>query len=301
MNSREIKNCLFCGKDVIENLWTNRSVHHWRCSDCGTAIVSDLTPPKLAKRSEEERIYLSFYSRRMSRAGKPLDIHLGNLESTIEDALRLKPRGVLEARNRVLSYLGSLSDSIGFLIKLDPFCYLDLALRIHEFDHLMGHLREAGLIEKEHGKFKLTVAGLTEYEKITTSNLSSTRAFVAMSFARDCEDIFLKGIRPAVEKAGFVAYRVDQERHIENINNRIIAGIRESRFLVAEFTEHNSGVYFETGFAMGIGIPVIWICKKSEFGKAHFDTKPFNHILWEDYSGLEEELYWYIEANIKKF
>ena len=41
-------------------------------------------------------------------------------------------------------------------------------------------------------------------------------------------------------------------------------------------------MYYEAGFAHGLGIPVIFTCRKEDKGKLHFDTSHFNHIFWEE-------------------
>ena len=87
--------------------------------------------------------------------------------------------------------------------------------------------------------------------------------------------------------------------HNENIIFKIIAEIRSSQFLVADFTGQNRGVYLEAGFAMGLGRPVIWTCRKDDFGKTHFDIKQFNHILWEAPEDLREKLADRIKAIIQ--
>jgi hypothetical protein len=51
--------------------------------------------------------------------------------------------------------------------------------------------------------------------------------------------------------------------------------------MVADFTGQLAGVYYEAGFAMGLGRTVIWCCRKDEIGKLHFDTNHKNHIDWE--------------------
>ena len=50
------------------------------------------------------------------------------------------------------------------------------------------------------------------------------------------------------------------------------------------------GVYFEAGFAMGLGIPVIWLCRKDDLENAHFDTRQYNHIPWESAEDLRSQL-----------
>ena len=71
---------------------------------------------------------------------------------------------------------------------------------------------------------------------------------------------------------------------------RFIARIRECRFVVADATEHKNGVYFEAGYAMGMGLPVIWMCHKDDMDKAHFDTSHLNHIVWDDVGELRRSL-----------
>jgi hypothetical protein len=90
------------------------------------------------------------------------------------------------------------------------------------------------------------------------------------------------------------ALRVDQKEHINKIDDEIIAEIRRSRFVVADFTskeaEPRGGVYFEAGFAYGIAIPVIWMCRVDLIGSVHFDTRQFNHITWEGHADLYRKL-----------
>ncbi len=78
----------------------------------------------------------------------------------------------------------------------------------------------------------------------------------------------------------------------------IIAEIRKSLFMVADFTENRGGVYFEAGYAQGLGIPVIWTCRHDHKDRLHFDTRQYNHILWTDEIDLFEQLRRRIEATI---
>lgn len=90
-----------------------------------------------------------------------------------------------------------------------------------------------------------------------------------------------KAIDVGIRAAGYAALRIDQKEHNNKIDDEIVAGIRRSRFLVADFTGHRGGVYFEAGLAAGIGLPVIWLCRKDELEKTHFDTRQYNFIVWE--------------------
>ena len=108
-----------------------------------------------------------------------------------------------------------------------------------------------------------------------------------MAFNEETKKI-REAIRLAIEKTGFEPVIID-EKHLSSdntINDAIISNIRSCKFCIADFTLHKHGVYFESGFALGLGKPVIYLCRKDEFEKAHFDIKPLQHIIYE----TEEEL-----------
>ena len=52
--------------------------------------------------------------------------------------------------------------------------------------------------------------------------------------------------------------------------------------IVADFMEQRAGVYFEAGSAFGLGRPVIWTARKADLKNVHFDSRPYNFILWTD-------------------
>jgi len=111
-----------------------------------------------------------------------------------------------------------------------------------------------------------------------------------MWFDESMTDVYLEAIKPALEETGYNPIRIDFEHHNERVDDRIIAEIRTSGLVVADFTKHRGGVYFEAGFALGLGIPLIWTCRKNQIKKAHFDTRQFNHIIWESKEELKQKL-----------
>lgn len=66
--------------------------------------------------------------------------------------------------------------------------------------------------------------------------------------------------------------------------------------MVADSTGRNAGVYFETGYAIGLARPVIWTCRAENEIDMHFDTRQYNHILWKWIEDLREQLYYRIES-----
>ena len=111
-----------------------------------------------------------------------------------------------------------------------------------------------------------------------------------MWFDDSMTSVWENGIRPAITDAGYEAIRVDQKEHVNKIVDEIVAEIRRSRFVVADFTQGvdgpRGGVYYEAGFAHVLDIPVIFACHRDSLDKVHFDTRQYNHIVW----GTAEEL-----------
>lgn len=139
---------------------------------------------------------------------------------------------------------------------------------------------------------------------------ASKQAFVAMWFNKDeniekcnynMQKVYENAIEPAIStsKDKYNAMRIDCKEHCNDINDEMIAEIRKSKFVVADLTGYRGGVYFEAGFAYGLGLPVIYTCnqewlntQKDDKGNiiregVHFDLNHRNMILW-DYNKLED-------------
>jgi nucleoside 2-deoxyribosyltransferase len=139
-----------------------------------------------------------------------------------------------------------------------------------------------------------TMGGWNEIDKLTAPTNDFSQAFVAMWFDPTMDEAYSVGIEPAVRANGYKALRIDNKEHVNKIDDEIIAEIRRSRFLIADFTcapkDIRGGVYYEAGFAQGIGIPVIWTCSKHAENDLHFDTRQYAHIMWETPKELFEKL-----------
>jgi len=91
-------------------------------------------------------------------------------------------------------------------------------------------------------------------------------------------------VRPAVEqRTGFKLRVLTEPQPAGLIDDQIRSGILSARFAIADLTDGSRGAYWEAGFAEGVGIPVIYSCKKSVWDqeKTHFDTNHMNTVLWE--------------------
>ena len=169
---------------------------------------------------------------------------------------------------------------------------------LREVDFLLEYLRELNFVNLEdfgHAKdITVTVQGHAHVADQSTST-NSSQAFVAMWFDNSMDTVYNHALAPAIQAAGYEPYRIDRDNFLNKIDDEVIAQIRQSRFLIADFTHDPEGsvrgsVYYEAGFARGLGIPVIFTAH--EDADLHFDTRQFPHILWKpnDFNTLRQGL-----------
>ncbi|MBS1960491.1 MAG: hypothetical protein JST80_13520, partial [Bdellovibrionales bacterium] len=135
------------------------------------------------------------------------------------------------------------------------------------------------------------------------SGVNSRRAFIAMSFDwgddSDKKDSFLEAIKLGCKDCGYEADIVSAD-HTGYIMDRIISEIKQSRFVIADFTHNNCGAYFEAGFARGLNLPVIHTVMKGRTADLHFDIKQINYIEWSDIGELRRQISDRINAAIER-
>ena len=127
-------------------------------------------------------------------------------------------------------------------------------------------------------------------------NITNKNVFVAMKF--DCPDLdsaLKNAIKPAcLECGGLEACTVNEKAGDGWIPQRIKEEIQDARFVISDLTYRNPGVYYETGYADGLEIPVIQTCNKSWYDKdpapLHFDIAQRNTIFWNDNEDLKQQL-----------
>jgi hypothetical protein len=164
------------------------------------------------------------------------------------------------------------------------------------------YLRDSGLltlqINSSGADCELTIPGWQKAQPTLRADVIPNRCFVIMWFDPSMDAPYFEGIEPAIRECGFEPRRMKEIEFNEGITDRILAEIRQARFVVADFTGVRPNVYFEAGFAKGLGREVIWCCKQSEAGELHFDTKHLNHIMWVDIPDLKQRLTDRIRATV---
>ena len=157
-------------------------------------------------------------------------------------------------------------------------------------------------IDDDRVRCGLTVDGYIQIEEQKKTFVDSNRAFVAMWFDDSMNDAWHCGFAPAIEHAGYMPVRIDQQEFVSRIDDEIIAEIRKARFVVADFTQGvtgaRGGVYYEAGFAQGLNIPVFFTCRENAIDELHFDIRQYNHIVWQTLDDLRNRLTYRIVAVI---
>jgi hypothetical protein len=190
--------------------------------------------------------------------------------------------------------LGKLVPTPGALYKLDaPNDYtIACASGPGEFDYYVASLAQMGYLGKEEGSnnFQISVAGWQRIAELRTRPITSRTAFVAMRFLPEMMDLYATAFAPAIRDAGFRPEISGDPQHNDRIDARIMVQIKSARFVVADVTHENPGVYFEAGYAIGLGLPVIWTCAEASKEKMHFDTRQYSHILYKSSDDLKNKL-----------
>lgn len=158
-------------------------------------------------------------------------------------------------------------------------------------------LSDQGYLESAHGgAYAILPRGYMRLDELRSLQQVSDQGFIAMWFDNGLAEAYEKGLQAGVFTAGYNPLRIDRVEHVNRIDDEIVRQINASRFVVADFTGHRGGVYFEAGYALGKNIPVFWTCRKSDMPSLHFDIRQFNCIDWELPDDLARRLAARIEA-----
>ena len=171
-----------------------------------------------------------------------------------------------------------------------------------EAEYILKYLASNSYIEYTNGPDTneaviLTLApdGYKRVDQLLKNTSHGRSALVAMKFGEDTRNL-REAIRQGIASAGYVAVFIDEVQHNDLITPELLKHIKDSKFVVVDLTHQNNGAYFEEGYAMGLGKPVIQLCRQGTY--LHFDIAQKNTIIWETEEDIPERLYNRITATI---
>ena len=167
--------------------------------------------------------------------------------------------------------------------------------------YLLQCMKEEGLVSiintgAHIDCFTLTAKAVDSIENVN-SNLNKT-AFIAIKFDKNEERINV--IQNAIAEAGYEPIIMKEIETNNWIMPEIFFHIKNSRFVVVDFSLPCDGAYYEAGYAAALDKPVIHLFdeREKEKNQLHFDIAQKSTIFYSDFDDLKERLIKRIKATI---
>jgi hypothetical protein len=173
----------------------------------------------------------------------------------------------------------------------------------------IGLFRGAGqaIFERERERFEQRYSSMVSIEDFDTLNqvtddmdqlardtlalcealVIPNTVFVVMSFHPEFDELFI-AYSEVCKELGFKAVRTDKDLSLEKIVPRILKGIRHAAFVIADVTESSPNVFYEIGFAEGLGRPIIATARRGT--PLPFDIADTPVTFWNSAQELKEKL-----------
>jgi hypothetical protein len=299
----EFRYCWICAGEFSDP-WPHKTDRDVLQVDCATCGKYEITGPLYASKfpmDDSERYRMSYWNKmRTLEARELVSFTTHNIEAIVaalpNPATHSKP-------DLLLLTLTKLHTRASARFKLDTLRERSLACArdLNEFNFFLKYLVDRADLDFHHTQgYLIRPEGWERAARLASSDATTSKsAFVAMHFTKAMLDLWDSAFAPAIRRAGFEPRLANFPAHNEQIDARIVAEIRQCRFVVADVTGARTGVYFEAGYALGHGRPVIWTCREDAAKTdMHFDTRQYNHILWREAADLQEQLYLRIAATI---
>lgn len=294
-------NCWICNRPANKNPNGNRDGTKVSCSYCGDYTISNTLEASEGKLDDTQRWKLCCAVRIRYNRGESVCLLTSNYLDYIENTRF--PGNPLELVDELLKELKRRNPDIGGVIPINATNeYPSIPVKsADQFHKISQYARDLGyIVSPTDQQMEITLEGWKRLDNLTRIGIDSNKVFVAMWFDSSMADAWENGLKSCINDCNYEPIRIDQTEYNEGVCDEIIAQIRSARFIIADFTGNNQGVYYEAGFAHGLGKQVIFTCKKSFFNEnpVHFDVRHYNFILWEDIEELKTRLKNRIQATI---
>lgn len=210
------------------------------------------------------------------------------------------PKTVNEKVDKIIENISHSISTLGASLDLDfeadePRAFLPESNKDQVF-FIEQQLINAGFFD---GSLRtLTIKGLERIER-SKVNKESKKIFIASQFKGFEKEI--EQMESAITEAGYTPVCMTDHQTNDYIMPEIFKQIKESIAIVGEISAGNNGVYFELGYAKGLGIETIVVSKKDnpdKLTKAHFDIAQISMIYYENPDDLKEKLVYRIKATL---
>ena len=309
-----MENCVFCslpikrtvGQDLVVNV---------SCSNCGKYKIAHqalkLIPNELKDNYFYKKHIMSGYIREMTDNGAHLDIiNVNNFTNLINNDTI--PKTIIEKSDKLLLHILRKSKHMFDEIKVSSNQPAIAYARTEaEFTSNFEALKQFGYInyskvtvftEDDEDEIamrcSLTIQGIKRAQLIEKDASAVKQCYVGMW----CEDgrmhIYDNYISTALMESGYSPVIIPEKEPSNDSFDEIILEIRKSKFVIIDLSGHRPNVYYEGGFAYGLGKEIIYICKEDSLDEKHFYISHNNILFWQDGNDLYTKLKHRILATI---
>lgn len=293
----DLELCEICRKEHTKTRQRYSGGTHQICPRCGEFKITGTAEGIVSNPLwNAKRAILSGWIRSQNMSG-----FVPTISATVlDEVIARPPPSVMERANGLLIEAGRGLNALGdqFNVMEPRFLAATYSSSSDEVLYLLRLLEDLRFAKSRtlEGGCEILPAGYIKLDELRNPGPASTQGFIAMWFDASLNDAYDSGLQAGVFQAGYDPVRIDRVEHVNRIDDEIIRQINASKFLVADFSGHRGGVYFEAGYALGRSLPVFWTCRKQDMGSLHFDIRQFNCIDWASPEELANRLATRIEA-----
>ena len=319
-----LENCPICGYSKFKQYPRHDWNYFYECDRCGQfeATHDLMIFNDVKERVRQVGYILSGTARELSETGgKYPTFTVENFEARAKQFPAPDVNNIEEKIQKLLLRLKEKTEYFGQVVDLGdielaiPLAY---AKNAHEFEAILKLMSEkklvytkffepATIIGEQPPVFKIRSVRVTLLEagwdisnSIGKKNEESDIGFVAVWFD-DSMNESITAAEQAITEAGYRAVCIRDEHFSERIMDKALSEIRQSRFIVVDLTGARASVYFEAGFAHGLGIDTIYVYKEQEAEKGSpldFYVRHYQCHKYKDPADLKDVLKSAISARI---
>ncbi|MGA7875284.1 MAG: hypothetical protein WCA08_06440 [Desulfoferrobacter sp.] len=137
----------------------------------------------------------------------------------------------------------------------------------------------------------LTLAVVSQKQNLPLyHNVDPGYAFIAMPMNPEDETLVdvLDAVKEAAKRCGVRAERIDEPQSNERITDRILESIRKAKYVIVDLTNSRPNVFFEAGYAHGIGKIPIYFARQGT--RIEFDLKDYPVIFFRTFKELKDSI-----------
>lgn len=273
-------NCPICGfEETKQSLSSRRDMYFMRCGRCGEYEISwELLHGfnDLKKKLGEVGYILSGLSRELYEVdGSQPVFTIKNIEDNLKHFLIPDIKNIEEKIKKLLQRVRAKTEYFGqevLLGDIETVVPLAYAKNPDELMALFTFMTEKRLAKisvltnnrKRMVKMTLWANAWDITNSLEDKNKESNKGFIATWF-HDSMNESINAVEEAISESGFQPICIRDEHFSERIMDKALGEIRRSRFVIVDLTGNRGSVFFEAGFAHGLGIETIYVyCEEQE-------------------------------------